>query len=40
MLALIHKYVDWYREGGATVVAATITGATGNALSGFSIIGD
>ena len=38
-LARIHRYVDWYREGGATAIAPTITGATGNARSGFAQIG-
>lgn len=38
-LARIHKYIDWYREGGATAIAPTITGATGNARSGFAMIG-
>lgn len=38
-LARIHKYVDWYREGGATVIAPTITGATGSARTGFAQIG-
>ena len=31
-LARIHKYLDWYREGGATAIAPTITGASGNAV--------
>ncbi len=38
-LARIHKYVDWYRDGGATAIAPTITGATGSARSGFTQIG-
>ena len=38
-LARIHKYLDWYREGGATAIAQTITGASGNARSGFAMIG-
>ena len=38
-LARIHTYVDWYREGGATAIAPTITGATGNARTGFAQIG-
>ena len=38
-LARIHKYVDWYREGGATAIAPTITGATGSAHTGFTQIG-
>jgi membrane dipeptidase len=32
-------YVEWYREGGATAIAPTITGVTGNARSGFAMIG-
>lgn len=38
-LARIHKYVDWYREGGATAIAPTITGAAGSARTGFAQIG-
>ncbi len=38
-LARIHKYVDWYRIGGATAIAPTITGVSGGARSGFSQIG-
>jgi len=38
-LARIHKYLDWYREGGATAIAPTITGASGLARSGFAMIG-
>jgi membrane dipeptidase len=38
-LARIHKYVDWYREGGATAIAPTITGASGSARTGFAQIG-
>jgi len=38
-LARINTYVDWYREGGATAIAPTITGATGNARTGFAQIG-
>ncbi len=38
-LARIHRYADWYREGGATAIAPTITGASGNAKSGFGQIG-
>jgi membrane dipeptidase len=38
-LARIHKYADWYRQGGATAIAPTITGASGNARSGFAMIG-
>ncbi len=32
-------YVEWYREGGATAIAPTITGASGNARTGFAMIG-
>ena len=38
-LVLKSKYVDWYREGGATAIAPTIIGASGNARSGFTAIG-
>ena len=38
-LGRIHKYLDWYREGGAAAIALTITGASGNARSGFAMIG-
>jgi membrane dipeptidase len=38
-LARIHDYVAWYREGGATTIAPTITGAAGNARTGFGQIG-
>ena len=38
-LARIHKYLDRYREGGAAAIALTITGASGNARSGFAMIG-
>lgn len=38
-LAKDPRYLDWWREGGATAVAPTITGMTGNARSGFSMIG-
>ena len=38
-LARIHKYVEWYREGGATAIAPTITGAAGSARTGFTQIG-
>lgn len=38
-LVLKAKYVDWYREGGATAIAPTIIGASGNARSGFAAIG-
>jgi membrane dipeptidase len=38
-LARSVAHVDWYREGGATAIAPTITGVTGNARSGFAMIG-
>ncbi len=38
-LAKDPKYVDWWREGGATAIAPTITGMAGNARSGFAMIG-
>jgi membrane dipeptidase len=38
-LACVAKYVDWYRKDGATAIAPAITGATGNARTGFAMIG-
>ena len=38
-LAKEPKYVDWWREGGATAIAPTVTGMTGDARSGFTAIG-
>jgi membrane dipeptidase len=38
-LARSHQYLDWWREGGATAIAPTITGMTGNAQSGLREIG-
>ena len=38
-LAKDPKYVDWWREGGATAIAPTITGMAGNARTGFAMIG-
>jgi membrane dipeptidase len=38
-LAKEPRYLDWWREGGATAVAPTVTGMTGNAKTGFSMIG-
>jgi membrane dipeptidase len=38
-LVRIPRYVDWWREGGATAIAPTITGVEGNARSGFAAIG-
>ncbi|MGK0171254.1 MAG: membrane dipeptidase, partial [Gammaproteobacteria bacterium] len=33
------KYIDWWREGGATAIAPTVMGLRGNARSGFANIG-
>jgi len=38
-LAKESRYLDWWREGGATAIAPTITGMTGDARSGFTMIG-
>jgi membrane dipeptidase len=38
-LAKEPRYVDWWRQGGATAIAPTITGMTGDARSGFAMIG-
>ncbi len=38
-LAKESRYLDWWREGGATAIAPTITGMTGDARSGFAMIG-
>jgi membrane dipeptidase len=38
-LARSRPYIDWWREGGVTAVAPTITGMTGNARSGLQLIG-
>ena len=38
-LAVEPKYLDWWREGGATAVAPTIMGMAGNARTGFAMIG-
>ncbi|MBN9262034.1 MAG: hypothetical protein BGN89_12770 [Alphaproteobacteria bacterium 64-6] len=38
-LARSHQYIDWWREGGATAIAPTITGMSGNAQSGLREIG-
>ncbi len=38
-LAKVPKYVDWWREGGATAIAPTVTGMAGDARSGFTMIG-
>jgi len=33
------EHLEWWREGGATAIAPTITGMKGNARSGFSAVG-
>lgn len=33
------RYLDWWREGGATAIAPTIFGMAGNARTGFAAIG-
>lgn len=38
-LARMTDHIDWWREGGATAIAPTVTGMTGNARSGFAMIG-
>ena len=38
-LARSRQYLDWWREGGATAIAPTITGMSGNAQSGLREIG-
>lgn len=38
-LARMTSYIDWWREGGATAIAPTVTGMNGNARSGFAMIG-
>ncbi len=38
-LAKEPRYVDWWRESGTTAMAPTITGMTGNASGGFTMIG-
>ncbi len=38
-LARSRQYVDWWREGGATAIAPTVTGMSGNAQSGLREIG-
>ncbi len=38
-LARMTDYIDWWREGGATAIAPTVTGMTGNARSGFAMVG-
>ncbi|NKB55008.1 MAG: peptidase M19 [Alphaproteobacteria bacterium] len=38
-LARATEYIDWWREGGATAIAPTVTGMRGNARTGFEQIG-
>ena len=38
-LARKTTYIGWWKEGGATAIAPTITGMNGNARSGFAMIG-
>ena len=38
-LARMTDHIDWWREGGATAIAPTVTGMNGNARSGFAMIG-
>lgn len=38
-LAQSRAHLDWWREGGATAIAPTITGMTGSARAGFAAIG-
>jgi membrane dipeptidase len=38
-LAQGERYLDWWREGGATAIAPTISGMVGNARTGFAMIG-
>ncbi len=38
-LARMTRHIAWYRAGGLTAIAPTITGSTGNARSGFAMIG-
>lgn len=38
-LARSRPHLDWWREGGATAIAPTVTGMTGNAHSGLKLIG-
>ncbi len=35
-LARSRQYIDWWREGGATAIAPTVTGMSGNAQSGLA----
>ncbi len=38
-LARSTLHIDWWREGGATAIAPTVTGMNGNARTGFAMIG-
>lgn len=38
-LARMQRTIDWWREGGATAIAPTVTGMSGNARTGFAQIG-
>jgi membrane dipeptidase len=38
-LARSLPHLSWWREGGATAIAPTVTGMTGNAHSGLKLIG-
>ncbi|MBT4042493.1 MAG: membrane dipeptidase [Rhodospirillaceae bacterium] len=38
-LAQDPSYLDWWRQGGATAIAPTISGMSGNARTGFAAIG-
>ena len=38
-LARMKDYIGWWREGGATAIAPTVTGMAGNATVGFGQIG-
>lgn len=38
-LARMKGHIDWWREGGATAIAPTVTGMTGDARTGFGQIG-
>jgi len=38
-LARLTGFIDWWREGGATAIAPTVTGMAGNASTGFGQIG-
>jgi membrane dipeptidase len=38
-LAQLTQHIDWWRQGGATAIAPTINGMSGNARNGFATIG-